>query len=150
MGGKGMSKLTTLNQAFALGFDEVQQALERITRMQPDGYPPFNILREKAAKDSNYRNREHLRIVIAVAGFHPDQLDVTLEGRQLTVRGLKAESDTGDYLHQGIATRQFQRSFLLADTVEVQKATLKDGLLNIELIATEPEISLKKIKIYCD
>lgn len=141
-----MSKLTTLNQAFALGFDELQQAIERITRMQPDGYPPFNILREKSGEG----NREHLHIVIAVAGFHAEQLDISLEGRQLTITGRKGESDDNEYLHQGIATRQFQRSFLLADTVEVEKATLKDGLLNIELIATEPEISVKKIKIYCD
>lgn len=141
-----MTSLTSLNQSFALGFDELERALERVTRLQPDGYPPFNIERLKSTEPGS----ENLRIVIAVAGFKEDLLDITLEGRQLTVTGRKGAADEASYLHQGIATRQFQRSFILADTVEIDKATLKDGLLSIALKTIEPVVKVKKIKIYCD
>lgn len=141
-----MSNNYGLNRSFTLGFEELERALERVNGLEAEGYPPFNIERDKHVKDGVV----HLRIVLAVAGFREDLLDVSIEGRHLTISGRKGPAEQADYLHQGIATRQFQRSFILADTVEVERATLKDGLLSIELISKEPEVKLKKIKIYCD
>lgn len=153
-----MPRTTILNHALALGFEDIERALEQVTKLHGDGYPPYNIERDIQSEDTADED-ELLRIVVAVAGFSEDLLDVTLEGRQLTITGNKpggnvagatAQQGTKDYLHQGIATRQFQRSFILADCIEVGKASLNKGLLSIELIRTRPEARVRKIKIICD
>ncbi len=137
-----MSRLQTIRNPFLLGFDEVERAFEGATRAAQDGYPPYNV--ERIVSDDG---SELLRIVLAVAGFTKDQLEITLEGNQLIVSG-KQENDTSrDYLYRGIATRQFQRGFLLADGLIVQSANLSEGLLAIELWRPAPNRNSSKIEI---
>src|ERR1700744_4171915 len=106
-----MTRVPTLNSPFLLGFDEIERALDRVARTPNDGYPPYNI--ERLAKDGEAPER--LRIILAVAGFTRDQLAVSLEERQLVIRGRQQDDKTRTYLHRGIAARQFQRAFLLAE-----------------------------------
>lgn len=128
---------------FLLGFDEIEQALDRVSKAASDGYPPYNIERvPRTDQDS-----ERLRITLAVAGFTLDQLDVMLEENQLVVRGRQVDDKTRHYLHRGIAARQFQRAFLLADGMEVVGADLSNGLLSIDLTRPEPERIVRKIAI---
>ena len=122
-------RISSLSSPFLLGFDEIERVLDRVTR-SADGYPPYNI--ERVARDE--ANPERLRITLAVAGFTRDQLDVTLEENQLVIRGRQQDDKSRQYLHRGIAARQFQRSFVLADGMEVQSADLRNGLLSIDLI----------------
>lgn len=138
-----MPGILRFNNAHALGFEEIEQALETLTKSQADGYPPFNIEQDLKSENGEIR----LRVTLAVAGFTPDLLEVTQEGRHLTVKGLKAEAEQAEYLHQGIATRQFQRTFILADTIEVVTARLSDGLLMIELLKPQQDKSIRKIEI---
>jgi len=126
-----------------LGFDEFERALERVAKTSSDGYPPYNI--ERLAPDSN--EPERLRITLAVAGFTRDQLDVTLEEKQLFIRGRQTDDKTRVYLHRGIAARQFQRSFLLVDGMEVLGADLSNGLLSVDLARPEPDRIVRKINI---
>jgi HSP20 family molecular chaperone IbpA len=126
-----------------LGFDEFERALERVAKTASDGYPPYNI--ERLAPDSN--EPERLRITLAVAGFTRDQLDVTLEEKQLVIRGRQTDDKTRVYLHRGIAARQFQRSFLLVDGMEVLGADLSNGLLSVDLARPEPDRIVRKINI---
>ncbi len=137
-----MSRVPTLSSPFLLGFDDIERALDRVTKAA-DGYPPYNI--ERLARDE--RCPERLRITLAVAGFTRDQLDVTVEENQLVIRGRQQEDKPRQYLHRGIAARQFQRTFVLADGMEVLGADLKNGLLAIDLARPEPERVVKTISI---
>ena len=137
-----MSRVPSLSSPFLLGFDEIERALDRVAKAA-DGYPPYNI--ERLTRDAN--NPERLRITLAVAGFTRDQLDVTVEESQLVIRGRQQDDKARQYLHRGIAARQFQRTFVLADGMDVLGADLKHGLLSIDLARPEPERVIKSISI---
>jgi|SRR5689334_22651474 HSP20 family molecular chaperone IbpA len=137
-----MSRGSLLSSPFLLGFDEIERVLDRVAKAA-DGYPPYNI--ERLARDAD--NPERLRITLAVAGFTRDQLDVTLEENQLVIRGRQQDDKSRQYLHRGIAARQFQRSFVLAEGMEVLSADLKNGLLSIDLVRPQPERLVRSIAI---
>jgi HSP20 family molecular chaperone IbpA len=137
-----MSRVPSLSSPFLLGFDEIERALDRVSKAA-EGYPPYNI--ERIARDD--RQPERLRITLAVAGFTRDQLDVTVEEKQLVIRGRQQDDKPRQYLHRGIAARQFQRCFVLADGMEGLCADLKNGLLSIDLARPEPERVVKTISI---
>jgi len=137
-----MSRVPSLSSPFLLGFDEIERALDRVTKAS-DGYPPYNI--ERLAPDQG--NPERLRITLAVAGFTRDQLEITLEESQLVIRGKQQDDKSREYLHRGIASRQFQRTFVLADGMDVLSADLKNGLLSIDLARPEPQRTVKTISI---
>ena len=137
-----MSRVPSLSSPFLLGFDEIERALDRVTK-GADGYPPYNI--ERLARDNGYPER--LRITLAVAGFTLDQLEVTVEEKELVIRGRQQDDKSRQYLHRGIAARQFQRTFVLADGMEVKKADLKHGLLSIDLARPEPARVVRTIQI---
>lgn len=138
-----MSRPPTLNSPFMLGFDTIERALDRVTRSASDGYPPYNIERLSAADGEP----ERLRITLAVAGFTRDQLDVTTEENQLLIRGRQVDDRERHFLHRGIAARQFQRAFLLADGMKVQGADLANGLLSVDLVRPELEKQIRRIDI---
>lgn len=138
-----MSRLPTLNSPFMLGFDEIDRALDRVARGGTEGYPPYNIERLPRGDEQP----ERLRITLAVAGFTRDQLDITLEENQLVIRGRQFDDKTRHYLHRGIAARQFQRAFLLADSMRVLGADLVNGLLCVDLVCPEPERVVQRITI---
>ena len=137
-----MSRVPSLSSPFLLGFDEIERALDRVTKAS-DGYPPYNI--ERVAPDQD--NPERLRITLAVAGFSRDQLDITVEENQLIIRGKQQDDNPRQYLHRGIASRQFQRTFVLADGMDVLGADLKNGLLSIDLARPEPQRTVRTIGI---
>lgn len=137
-----MSRMPTLSSPFLLGFDEIERVLDRVAKAA-DGYPPYNI--ERVPRDE--KDPDRLRITLAVAGFTRDQLDVTIEESQLVIRGRQREDKGREYLHRGIAARQFQRSFVLAEGMEVLRADLKHGLLSIDLVRPQPERVVKTIAI---
>lgn len=137
-----MSRVPSLSSPFLLGFDEIERVLDRVSKAA-DGYPPYNI--ERVAPDSN--GPERLRITLAVAGFTRDQLDITVEESQLVIRGRQQDDKTRQFLHRGIAARQFQRTFVLADGMEVLGAELRNGLLSIDLARPEPERVVRSISI---
>jgi HSP20 family molecular chaperone IbpA len=137
-----MSRVPSLSSPFLLGFDEIERALDRVTK-GADGYPPYNI--ERLARDGLCPER--LRITLAVAGFTRDQLDVSVEESQLVIRGRQQDDKSRQYLHRGIAARQFQRTFVLAEGMQVLGADLKNGLLEIDLARPEPERVVKSIAI---
>jgi HSP20 family molecular chaperone IbpA len=137
-----MTRVPSLSSPFLLGFDEIERLLDRVTKGS-DGYPPYNI--ERVARDEE--NPERLRITLAVAGFTRDQLDVSVEENQLTIRGRQQDDKSRQYLHRGIAARQFQRTFVLADGMEVLGADLQNGLLSIDLIRPQAERVVKSIAI---
>ncbi|WP_308916442.1 Hsp20 family protein [Jannaschia sp. LMIT008] len=132
-----MTRPTFGTHPFLLGFEELDRLVERTARTS-DGYPPYNI--EQTGEDG-------FVITLAVAGFAEGDLSITLEDRQLVVRGRTGDADERVYLHRGIAARQFQRAFVLAEGVEVSGATLRDGLLHIALQRTVPENVVKTIRI---
>jgi len=132
----------SLSSPFLLGFDEIERLLDRVSKAA-DGYPPYNIERIPRGED----NPECLRITLAVAGFTRDQLDVTVEESQLVIRGRQQDDKTRHYLHRGIAARQFQRTYVLAEGMQVMGADLKNGLLSIDLIRPEAERIAKTIAI---
>jgi HSP20 family molecular chaperone IbpA len=139
-----MSRQSPFGHPFLVGFDEIEQALDRVAKSGADGgYPPYNI--ERLPRTENAPER--LRITLAVAGFTQDQLEVTLEENQLVIRGRQTDDKERDFLHRGIAARQFQRTFLLAEGMEVLGADLSDGLLSIDLARPEPERIVRKIDI---
>ncbi len=138
-----MSRQSPFGHPFLLGFDEIEQALDRVAKGAGDGYPPYNIERLTRTEDEP----ERLRITLAVAGFTRDQLEITLEESQLVIRGRQSDDKTRQYLHRGIAARQFQRAFLLADGMEVLGADLTNGLLSIDLARPEPERVVRRIDI---
>lgn len=121
-----MSRVSPFNSPLMLGFDQLERMLDRLGKSAGDGYPPYNILQ---------LGENRLRITLAVAGFAESELSVTVEGNQLHIRGVKAEAGEAGvtYLYRGIAARQFHRTFLLADGIEVGRATLENGLLNVDL-----------------
>jgi len=137
-----MSRIPSLSSPFLLGFDEIERALDRVAK-GADGYPPYNI--ERIAREDG--RPERLRITLAVAGFTRDQLDVTIEENQLIIRGRQQDEKPRNFLHRGIAARQFQRCFVLADGMEVLAADLKNGLLSIDLARPQPERIVKTINI---
>ena len=137
-----MSRVPSLSSPFLLGFDEIERALDRVAKAS-DGYPPYNI--ERVVRDGQCPER--LRITLAVAGFTREQLDVTVEESQLVIRGRQQDDKTRHFLHRGIAARQFQRTFVLAEGMEVLGADLKHGLLSIDLVRPEPERVVKSISI---
>jgi HSP20 family molecular chaperone IbpA len=134
-----MTKLTLGSHPFLLGFDQLERLVERTAKSGNDGYPPYNI--EQAAEN-------RFRITLAVAGFCEAELSITVEDRQLVIRGRQAEEQGGRvFLHRGIAARQFQRSFVLAEGVEVSGATLENGLLHVDLERAQPDSVVQTIKI---
>jgi len=137
-----MSRVPSLSSPFLLGFDEIERALDRVVK-GADGYPPYNI--ERLPREPS--RPERLRITLAVAGFTREQLDVTVEESQLVIRGRQQDDKTRHYLHRGIAARQFQRTFVLADGMEVLGADLKNGLLSIDLARPEAERAVRTISI---
>src|SRR3974390_155505 len=137
-----MSRVSSLSSPFLLGFDEIERVLDRVGKAA-EGYPPYNI--ERVPRDGN--SPERLRITLAVAGFTRDQLEVTVEENQLVIRGRPQEDKARQFLHRGIAARQFQRSFVLAEGMEVLGADLKNGLLSIDLARPQPEKIVKTIAI---
>ncbi|MEZ5796072.1 MAG: Hsp20 family protein [Paracoccaceae bacterium] len=134
-----MTKLTFGAHPFLLGFEQLERLVERTAKSGAEGYPPYNI---EAVSENAYR------ITLAVAGFREDDLSITVEDRQLVIRGRQAD-DTGDrvFLHRGIAARAFQRSFVLADGVEVAGASMEHGLLNVDLRRNVPETVVQTIRI---
>lgn len=135
-----MARLTHFNSPLMLGFDHFERLLDRVSKTSPEGYPPYNI--EQVDENA-------LRITLAVAGFSMDDLEITVEENQLVIRGRQSE-DEGEriFLHRGIAARQFQRSFVLAEGIEVAGAHLDNGLLHVDLErqVIEPEVRTIKIQ----
>ena len=133
-----MSRLSLFNSPLLLGFDHFERALDRVSKISSDGYPPYNI--EQLGENA-------LRIILAVAGFTMGDLSITVEDNQLVVRGKQTDDAQRVYLHRGIAARQFQRSFVLAEGIEVSGAQLDSGLLHIELVRPEVESRVRTIAI---
>jgi HSP20 family molecular chaperone IbpA len=133
-----MSRLSLFNSPLLLGFDHFERTLDRISKMGAEGYPPYNI--EQVDSDS-------LRITLAVAGFSTDDLDIQIEDNQLMVRGKQTDDPERVYLHRGIAARQFQRSFVLAEGIEVLSASLDNGLLSIDLKRPKAEPTIRSVPI---
>tara|TARA_B100000989_G_C19500046_1_gene453833 strand:- start:1081 stop:1545 length:465 start_codon:yes stop_codon:yes gene_type:complete len=121
-----MSRLSLFNSPFLLGFDQFERTIDRISKLSSDTYPPYNI--EQLSENI-------LRITVAVAGFEKNELKISLEGNQLLIRGARSDTDNDKiFIHRGIATRQFQRNFILADGILVDGASIDNGLLNIDLV----------------
>lgn len=137
-----MTRMTTLSNPLLLGFEEIERLIDRAAK-GGDGYPPYNI--ERIAPNGD--DSGLLRITLAVAGFSRDELEITLEDKQLIVRGKQQDDKTREYLYRGIAARQFARTFVLADGIEVKSADLSNGLLAIDLQRLEPERLVRRIEI---
>jgi len=134
-----MTKLGLGSHPYFLGFEQLERLLERNARAGNEGYPPFNI---EQVSDLSWR------ITLAIAGFSEDDLSITVEDRQLVIRGRQADDGEGrTFLHRGIAARQFQRSFVLAEGVEVGQAFMENGLLHVDLNRAEPERVVQTIAI---
>ncbi len=134
-----MSRISFTSQPFLLGFEQFDRLVERATKAGVDGYPPFNI--EQHGEDA-------YRVTLAVAGFAAADLGVTVEEQQLIIRGRQGDdASERAFLHRGIAARPFQRSFVLAEHIEVASASLDCGLLHIDLIRRKPETVVRRIKI---
>ena len=141
-----MTRLSAFSSPFLLGFDDLERLLDRATKAGGDGYPPYNIERQGRTNGEP----EKLSISLAVAGFSPEELEVTVEENQLYIRGRQSDEDGKTYLHRGIAARQFQRVFVLADGMQVTNARLVNGLLTIDLERPEPEKIIRRIEIISD
>jgi HSP20 family molecular chaperone IbpA len=137
-----MTRMTPFSSPLLLGFDAMEKTLERVAK-STDSYPPYNIERIRG-EDGGV---EKLRITLAVAGFSDAELDVSTEENQLIVRGRQTDETEREYLHRGIAARQFQRTFVLADGMRVVSAELQNGLLSIDLDRPQPERLVRKINI---
>lgn len=133
-----MSRVSVFNSPLLLGFEHFERALDRVSKTASDGYPPYNV--EQVTED-------RLRITLAVAGFRAEDLEVRVEDTQLTVRGRQEDDGERVYLYRGIASRQFQRSFVLSEGIEVAGASLDNGLLNIDLVRRRPEPEVRTIEI---
>lgn len=133
-----MTRMSAFNSPFLLGFDHFERALDRITKASTESYPPYNIVQTGS---------NGLRITLAVAGFGPEALEVLVEGNQLQIRGRQSEEAERVFVHRGIATRQFQRSFVLAEGLKVSAAMLGNGLLHVDLVRPEPEAGIQRIAI---
>jgi HSP20 family molecular chaperone IbpA len=126
------------NSPFLLGFEHLERLLERTAKSTVDGYPPYNI--EQSGADG-------IRITLAVAGFDRTELSVTIEENQLVIRGRQTEAEDKTFLHRGIAARQFQRAFVLAEGIEVTGAELENGLLSIDLTRPKAESLVRTVDI---
>ena len=133
-----MSRLSLFNSPLLLGFDHFERTLDRVSKISTDGYPPYNI--EQLGENA-------LRITLAVAGFLMGDLTITVEDNQLVVRGKQTDDAQRVYLHRGIAARQFQRSFVLAEGIEVGGACLENGLLHVDLVRPEVETRVRSVEI---
>ena len=150
-----MSRGPMLSSPLLLGFDEIERLIDRLGKGGTDAYPPYNIERISANETTaramqsgaGHGRTEVLRITLAVAGFLRDQIDITLEDNQLIVRGKQVEDKARDFIHRGIAARQFARTFVLADGIEVRSADLSHGLLSIDLVRNEPNRPVRRISI---
>jgi len=132
------TRLSVFDSPLFLGFDQFEKTIDRMRKTASEGYPPYNI--EQIGEDG-------LRITLAVAGFTMEDLDIETEKNQLVIRGKQSDDASRIYLHRGIAARQFQRSFVLADGIEILGAYLDNGLLNIDMKRVEPESKARKIPI---
>jgi len=132
------TRVSMFSSPLLLGFDQFERTLDRISKSSGEGYPPYNI--EQVGEDG-------LRITLAVAGFTTEDLSIQVEDNQLIIRGRQEDDKSRIYLHRGIASRQFQRSFVLADGIEVDSANLDAGLLHIDLRRPIPEPKVKRIRI---
>ena len=138
-----MSRMPSLSSPFLLGFEEIERALDRAAK-SADGYPPYNI--ERIGREGS--QPERLRITLAVAGFSRDELEITVEENELLIRGRQNEPDQNRvFLHRGIAARQFHRTFLLADGMQVTSAELRDGLLVVDVERPETARPVRRINI---
>jgi len=135
-----MTRMTTFSSPLLVGFEAIEKSLERVAK-SPDGYPPYNI--ERISNET----QDLLRITLAVAGFSIDDLEVTTEDSQLIVYGKQIDDGEREFLHRGIAARQFQKTFVLADGMRVLNAELKNGMLCIDLDRPKPEKLVRKINI---
>ena len=133
-----MSRLSLFNSPLLLGFEPFERALDRVNKISSDGYPPYNI---------EQLGENELRITLAVAGFAMDDLGIRVEDNQLVVRGKQTDDKERLYLHRGIAARQFQRSFVLAEGIEVAGAWLDNGLLHIDLVRPSLESRVRTVEI---
>lgn len=134
-----MTKVTLGTHPYLLGFDQLERLVERTAKTGNDGYPPYNI--EQTSENS-------YRITLALAGFSQSDLQITVEDRQLVIRGRQGDDSEGRvFLHRGIAARQFQRSFVLAEGVDVGEAIMENGLLHIDLTRAVPEKIVQTIEI---
>ncbi len=133
-----MTRISGFSSPFLLGFDDMERVLDRVSKSTNDGYPPYNI--ERVGADG-------LRITLAVAGFAREDLQIAAEDNQLIVRGRQSDDEEREFLHRGIAARQFQRSFVLAEGVEVVGAEMENGLLHVDLSKSEPDKIVQTIKI---
>ena len=134
-----MTRLSLFNSPFLLGFDEFERTVDRISKLSSDSYPPYNI---------EQISEQILRISIAVAGFTKEDLEISLEGNQLLIHGSRSEPNNDRiFIHRGIATRQFQRNFILADGIKVEGASMENGLLFIDLTQPVSQEESKKIEI---
>ncbi len=134
-----MTKLTLGSYPHLLGFEQLERLLERTAKSGNEGYPPFNI---EQTSEASYR------ITLAIAGFREEDLSITVEDRQLVIRGRQTDDGANRvFLHRGIAARQFQRSFVLADGVEVGEAIMENGLLHVDLTMQRPETVVQTIQI---
>jgi HSP20 family molecular chaperone IbpA len=134
-----MTKMTLGSYPHMLGFEQLERLLERTAKSGNEGYPPFNI---EQTSDFSYR------ITLAVAGFADGDLSITVEDRQLVIRGRQSDDNEGRiFLHRGIAARQFQRSFVLADGVDVGEAVMENGLLHVDLTRAKPQTVVQTISI---
>ena len=133
-----MTRVSLFNSPLLLGFDRFEQLLDQVAKSGSDGYPPYDI--EQTGEDG-------LRITLAVAGFRKDDITITVENNQLIIRGKQADDAGRKFLHRGIAARQFQRAFVLAEGIEVTAAELDNGLLHIDLERPRPAGTVRKIEI---
>ena len=136
-----MPRVAGFTSPLLLGFEDMERMVERLTRSGGDGYPPYNI--ERIGADGSFT----LRITLAVAGFSESDLDITVQDNQLVIQGRRENRPSGDFLYRGIASRQFQKTFILASGIEVSGATLENGLLAIDLVRPEPEVATRRIRI---
>jgi len=137
-----MSRVSAFSNPFLVGFEEIERAVDRLSKGAGDGYPPFDI--QRLTTDDG---ETALRITLAVAGFSDDELDVTVEENELVIRGHKSEEPERIFLHRGIAARQFQKTFLIAEGIEVLGATLAEGLLSIDLSRPTNQRVVRHIKV---
>lgn len=134
-----MSRMSVFNSPFLLGFEQFERTIDRISKLSTDSYPPYNI---------EQISQSLLRITIAVAGFDKKDLEINLEGNQLQIKGSRSENDNDRiFIHRGIATRQFQRNFILAEGIEVEGASMENGLLSVDLSQPLASEESKKIEI---
>lgn len=138
-----MSRMAVFGSPLFLGFDEMDQVVSRQPKGGGESYPPYNIEHSKRGANGD----DVIRITLAVAGFTPEQLDITVQGNRLTVAGSQSDDGSKTFLHRGIATRQFQRHFVLAAGIEVERAMLENGLLTIELLRPKAEHTMRRIAI---